>query len=102
MKKSELTEIRIADQDAASVNRKLWSVRVLPDAPFLLGLNIFPGTLILQNQGPGTIMVDNGYTEEIKLQPSQVRVIKIRNKIEFGMIQGTSAELLFEFIPAQK
>jgi len=66
-------------------------------------MNIFPGTLILQNQGPGTIIVDNGYLEDIKLQPGQVRVIKIRNKIQFGLIDGTSpAVLLFEFIPAQK
>ena len=66
-------------------------------------MNIFPGTLILQNQGPGTIIVDNGYLEDIKLQPRPSPRDKDPEQIQFGLIDGTSpAVLLFEFIPAQK
>jgi hypothetical protein len=89
-------------EEDVSFDGKLWTVRVKPDAPLVVGTNIFSGTLIVQNKGPDTISINSGYNEEIELQPDQLRMVKIRDKIHFGTVSGASARVRFEFFPSHE
>lgn len=98
---------KLATHDAALVTsspgRSFWTVRVEPGGPLVLGKNLYPGTVIMKNHGPGAIMVDTGYVnDEPRLQPDQVRVMATRDKIQIATTDGKSALLEFEFMPAPR
>jgi hypothetical protein len=86
-------------REAEFVDRR-WVANVRPDAVFVLAQHCFPGTLILTNEGPGVISVNSGYLEDVIVKPGQTRIVKIRDKIQFGAINGMTARVLFNFLPA--
>ena len=59
-----------------------------------------PGTMVVKNHGPGTIVVDTGYDyDNVKLLPGQVRVIATYKKVEAMTLDEDSAVLEFEYMP---
>jgi hypothetical protein len=82
---------------------KFWTMRIEPGAPTILGKEIWPGTMVMKNHGPGTIVVDTGYgyceNQHVKLLPGQVRVIATHEKVDVATIDENSALLEFEFNP---
>jgi hypothetical protein len=93
----------IPDREATLVDRKFWTTLIPPDAPIVLGKNLYLGTMVMQNHGPGSIMVDTGYVDDdVKLQPGQVRVMSTRQKIQVATTDGKPALLEFEFMLALK
>ena len=56
--------------------------------------------MVVKNHGPGTIVVDTGYSfENAKLLPGRVRVIRTYMKVEAKTIDESSALLEFEYMP---
>jgi hypothetical protein len=91
------------DREATLVDRKFWTTLIPPGAPIVLGKNLYLGTMVMQNHGPGSIMVDTGYVDDdVKLQPGQVRVMSTRQKIQVATTDGKPALLEFEFMLALK
>jgi|PersoiStandDraft_1058852.scaffolds.fasta_scaffold26059_2 hypothetical protein len=82
---------------------KFWTMRIEPGAPTVLGGGISPGTMVMKNHGPGTIVVDAGYdyddSQHVELLPGLVRVITTHNKVEVATIDENSALLEFEYMP---
>jgi hypothetical protein len=93
----------IPDREATLVDRKFWTTLIPPGGPIVLGKNLYLGTMVMQNHGPGSIMVDTGYVDDdVKLQPGQVRVMSTRQKIQVATTDGKRALLEFEFMLALK
>ena len=78
-------------------NRKFWTMRVEPGKPTILGDNLGPGMMVVQNHGPGTIHFQRGYGDPVKLRPGRVRIIATHNKIEVVSSDKKAALLEFEF-----
>lgn len=79
---------------------KFWTTRIGSGAPTVLGENIVPGTMVVKNHGPGTIVVDTGYSyENVQLLPGRVRVIRTNMKVEAMALDENSALLEFEYMP---
>ena len=75
-------------------------MHIEPGAPTIIGENIVPGAMVVKNHGPGTIVVDTGYSyENVKLLPGRVRVIRTYMKVEAMTIDENSALLEFEYMP---
>jgi hypothetical protein len=80
-----------------------WTMRIEPGAPTVLGKEIWPGTMVMKNHGPGTIVVDPGNVygsrQHVELLPGWVRVMMTNNKVEVATIDENSALLEFEYMP---
>ena len=103
MKKKCKMQSKLPIQEATSEipSGNFWTMRIEPGAPTVLGREIWPGTMVIKNHGPGTIVVDTDYGESarVELLPGQVRVTAIHNKVEVATIDENSALLEFEYMP---
>ena len=115
MKKSELPNPPAVMKKKCKAQKKLpvqevtpetpsgnfWTMRIEPGAPAVLGQNIWAGTMVMKNYGPGAIVVDSGYgfgNPHVELLPGCVRVIATDNNVEVATIDN-SALLEFEYLP---
>jgi len=83
-------------------NGKFWTMRIEPGAPTVLGKEMLPGTMVIKNHGPATIVVDTGYgfgSQHVELLPGWLRVITTNNKVEVATIDENPARLEFEYMP---
>jgi hypothetical protein len=91
-------ELRDQEAPSATRDRRFWTTRIEPGAPTVLGENIFFGTMVMQNHGPGTIVVNTGSRDPVELLPGRVRVMTTREKVDVATIDKKSALLEFEFM----
>jgi hypothetical protein len=85
-----------------TLSKNFWTMRIEPGAPAVLGQNIWAGTMVMKNYGPGAIVVDSGYgfgNPHVELLPGCVRVIATDNNVEVATIDQNSALLEFEYLP---
>jgi hypothetical protein len=100
MKKAQ-TEI--PDQEAALVDRRFWTVRIMPGGPVVLGEHLHPGTIVMKNHGPGSIMVYTDYASiDVVLHSGEVRLLPTRRKIQVATTEGKPALVEFEYMLAVK
>jgi hypothetical protein len=80
---------------------RFWMTRIEPGVPTVLGKDIWPGSMIVKNHGPGTIVVESGYDfgeRHIELLPGALRVIATYKKVDVATIDENSALLEFEYM----
>ena len=81
---------------------RFWMTRIEPGVTTVLGKDIWPGSMIVKNHGPGTIRVESGYDfgdSKLELLPGALRVIATYKKVDVATIDQNSALLEFEFMP---
>src|SRR5471030_11242 len=97
------TKLPIYEATPEIPSENFWTMRIEPGAPTVLGKDIWPGTMVIKNHGPGTIVVDTGYgfgeSQHVKLLPGLVRVVATHNKVDIATIDENSALLEFEYMP---
>ena len=91
-------ELRDQEASSATRDRRFWTTRIEPGAPTVLGENIISGTMVMQNHGPGTIVVNTNFLDPVELLPGRVRVMTIHGKVDVATIDQKSALLEFEFM----
>jgi hypothetical protein len=96
------SELRDQEASSATRDRRFWTTRIEPGAPTVLGENMFFGTMVMQNHGPGTIVVDTSYRDPVELLPGRVRVMTTHGKVDVATIDQKSALLEFEFMHRPK
>ena len=94
------SKLPIQEATSETPSGNFWTTRIEPGAPTVLGQNMVPGAMVVKNHGPGTIVVDTGYSyENVQLLPGWARVIGTNYKVEAKALDESSALLEFEYLP---
>lgn len=96
-----VSEARIAPISAPPFQYH-WSFCVAPKKRYVLAESLDPGVLILENQGPGKLIVETKYCEPIQLAPGGVRILRVIDAVFVDCVDELSSCVEFEFIPAPK
>jgi hypothetical protein len=102
-KVAKKAQAEFPNREAASVDRRFWTVSIEPDTFTDLATHITAGTLIIKNLGPESVMIDTGYGADdmrLRLRPGQARIMAVQSHIRVGTTGASPALVEFDFMPA--
>jgi hypothetical protein len=85
------------------LNHRFWTVGVPASEPEVSGEYITSGPMVLQNYGPGKILINNGRQNEgLELKSGETRIIDVYQHVSVCTTGEKSALVVFEYIPGSK